>query len=70
MDRYIKPFGELQLNTIQLMFKKNQGVLQLANIDDFNELNELIQQCVLYQSADRPNTQTIITKLLHIIDQL
>jgi serine/threonine protein kinase len=66
----ILPFSELQLNTVQLMFKKNQGVLQLANIDDFNELNGLIQQCVLYQSADRPNTHTIITKLLYISEQL
>ena len=66
----ILPFNELQLSMVQLMFKKNQGVLQLANIDDFNELNELIRQCVLYQSTDRPNTQTIITKLLHIMDQL
>jgi len=64
------PFSELQLNTVQLMFKKNQGSLQLANIDNFEELNNLIQQCVLYHSVDRPNTDKIITKLLQIMDEL
>ena len=66
----ILPFSELELNTVQLMFKKNQGNLQLKELADSDELNRLIQQCVLYQSTNRPNTQTIITKLLQIIEQL
>lgn len=63
----ILPFSQLKLNTVQLMFKKNQGNLILENID-FVELNELIQHCVLYESIDRPNTHIIITKLLNIFD--
>lgn len=65
-----QPYKDLNLTTIQLMFQKNQGTLQLDNISNFYELNELIQKCVLYDPLERPNTKHILDELYVLTDMI
>lgn len=65
-----QPYKDLNLTTIQLMFQKNQGTLELDNIDNFYELNQLIQKCVLYDPLERPNTKQILDELYVLTDMI
>jgi serine/threonine protein kinase len=65
-----QPYKHLNLTTIQLMFQKNQGTLELDNINNFYELNQLIQKCVLYDPLERPNTKQILDELYVLTDMI
>jgi serine/threonine protein kinase len=62
------PFSELNLSTIQLMFLKHNGELCIKEVDDFSELNTLIQMCTDYDIEKRPNTDEIINTLSTLLE--
>lgn len=66
----IHPYKELNLNTIQLMYQKNNGTLTLGNVTNFYEFNELIQKCVNYNPTERPNTKEILDTLILLKDMI
>lgn len=64
------PFQELELTTIQLMFKKHNCELYPKPIDDFHELNSLIKICTSYDIERRPDTNYIINILRILLENL
>lgn len=61
-----KPFEELKMNTIQLMFAKFQDKLHIS-IDNNIELNELVQKCCSFDKETRPSSEEVIDILSNLI---
>lgn len=61
-----KPFIEYDLNTIQLMFAKFQNKLEIS-ITNNNVIHDLVNLCCSYEMDKRPDSETIIERLVNII---
>nr|QOI90579.1 tyrosine-protein kinase transforming protein Abl [Pyramimonas orientalis virus] len=62
------PFIELNLTTIQLMFKKHSEKLSTKPLTNFFELNKLIERCTSYAIDMRPDTVEIINTLSNFLE--
>lgn len=63
------PWSETNMNTIQLMFAKNQNTLEL-DLDKNDPVQMLIDNCTSYQKKNRPNTTHIINALYKYLYEL
>jgi serine/threonine protein kinase len=59
------PFHESKMNTVQIVFAKFKNKIEnmKVEVENFDELNKLINECISYIPDDRPDTNQIINYL-------